>query len=45
MLFRQQGTGDTIKVEFTTHETIVIIWGNNRPTIEVQNLEDDSNYG
>lgn len=45
MMFRQEGTEDTIKVEFTTHEAIVILWGDGDLTVEVHDLEDDPNYG
>ena len=43
-LFRMEGTDDTIKVEFTTHDAIVIVWGNGKVTVEVQDLEDDPNH-
>jgi hypothetical protein len=36
---------DTIKVEFTTHEAIVVLWGNGQVAVGVQDLEDDPNYG
>ena len=44
-MFRQRGTDDPIKVEFTTHEAIVLLWGNGDILIEVQDLEDDPTYG
>jgi len=44
-MFREGGTDDTIKVEFTTHEAIVVLWGNGQLTAEVQDLEADPNYG
>lgn len=43
-MFRQESDGDSIKVEFTTHDAIVVIWGNGKTTIQVQDLEDDPNY-
>lgn len=42
-LFRQQGGDDAIKVEFSTHDAIVIVWGNGDVTIDVQDLEQNSN--
>lgn len=38
-LFRRQGEGEPIKVEFTTHDAIVVLWGNGGVTIDVQDLE------
>ena len=29
-MFRERGDEDTIKVEFTTHDAIVILWGERR---------------
>lgn len=43
-MFRQDGADDTIKVEFTTHEAIVVLWGNGRITINVQDLESDPHH-
>lgn len=43
-MFREGSDDDTIKVEFTTHDAIVVIWGNGRITIQVQDLEADPNY-
>lgn len=43
-LFREESDGDSIKVEFSTHDAIVIIWGNGRITIQVEDLEADPNY-
>lgn len=44
-MFREEGEGNTIKVEFATHEAIVIIWGNGRITIEVQDLDPGRDRG
>lgn len=44
-LFTRDGDEDTVKVEFTTHDAIVVIWGNGRIGIEVQDLESEPNYG
>jgi len=44
-MFREKGDEDTLKVEFTTHEAIVILWGDGQVSIEVQDLEDDPHYG
>lgn len=44
-MFRQQGDEDTVKVEFSTHDAIVILWGNGDLTIQVEDLEDDPNHG
>ena len=44
-IFRQDGEGDRIKIEFATHGAIVVLWGNGRVTVEVQDLEADPNYG
>lgn len=44
-MFRRRSDDDTVKVEFTTHEAIVLIWGNGTITIEVQDLENDPNHG
>lgn len=43
-MFRQESADDTIKVDFTTHDAIVQIWGNGDVVIEVQDLEDDPNH-
>ena len=43
-LFRQPSGGDTVKVEFTTHDAVVIIWGNGERTIQVEDLEADPNH-
>lgn len=43
-LFRQEGSGDTIKVEFTTHDAVVLLWGNGDISIEVQDFEGEPNY-
>jgi len=43
-MFREESDGDTIKVEFTTHDAIVVVWGNGQVTIQVQDLEADPNY-
>lgn len=45
MLFRQNGSEDTIKVEFTTHDAVVILWGNGDVSVEVHDFEDDPNHG
>ena len=44
-IFRQDGEGDNIKVEFATHGAIVVLWGNGRVTVEAQDLESNPNYG
>lgn len=45
-IFRQDRDGDTVKVEFTTHDAIVVVWGNGgEVTVDVQDLEDDPGYG
>lgn len=44
-LFRERGGRDTIKVEFATHDAIVIVWGNGDICIEVQDLEANPDYG
>lgn len=43
-MFREDSDDDTIKVEFTTHDAIVLVWGNGRVTLEVQDLEADPNH-
>lgn len=43
-MFRKKGDEDTIKVEFTTHDAIVVLWGNGDITIDVQDLEADLNH-
>lgn len=40
-MFRRDTGENTVKVEFTTHDAIVIIWGDGDITIEVQDLEAD----
>lgn len=40
-MFRAEREGDGVKIEFTTHDAIVILWGNGTVTIEVQDLEAD----
>lgn len=44
-MFRQESEGDTVKVEFATHDAIVIIWGNGEVSIEIQDLESDPTHG
>jgi hypothetical protein len=44
MLFRQEGSGDTIKIEFTTHDAVVIIWGNGDISIEVHDFEGEPSH-
>lgn len=44
-MFREGSRDDTIKVEFTTHDAIVVVWGNGGVTIEVQDLESDPTHG
>lgn len=45
-MFRQNRDGDTVKVEFTTHDAIVVVWGNGgEVTVDVQDLERDPGYG
>ena len=43
-MFRQEGGEDTIKVEFATHDAIVVLWGNGTITIDVQDLEGDPHH-
>jgi len=43
-MFREKGSEDTIKVEFTTNEAIVILWGNGRVTIHVKDIESDDSH-
>ncbi len=43
-LFRQKGDEDTIKVEFTTHDAVVVLWGNGQVAIEVHDFEDDPGH-
>jgi hypothetical protein len=43
-MFRRQGDEDTVKVEFATHDAIVILWGNGGLTIQIEDLEDDPNH-
>ena len=43
-LFRRDGDQDTIKVEFSTHDAIVIIWGNGDITIQIEDFEDNQNH-
>ncbi|MFC6785108.1 hypothetical protein ACFQFD_03655 [Halobaculum halobium] len=43
-MFREDGDEDTIKLELTTHDALVILWGNGKVTIEVQDFEEDPNY-
>ena len=40
-LFRTDRAEDTLKIEFTTHDAIVVIWNDGRVCIEVQDLESD----
>lgn len=45
-MFKRDRSADTVKVEFTTHDAIVVLWGDGaNVTIDVQDLEDDPNYG
>jgi len=44
MMFRQESDDDTIKVEFATHDAIVILWGNGQISIEVQDFETDPQH-
>lgn len=43
-MFRETQDGNIVKVEFTTYEAIVGIWGNGEMRIEVQDLEDDPGH-
>lgn len=43
-LFGADREGDTVKIEFTTHDAIVVIWRDSALSIEVQDLEDDPSY-
>lgn len=43
-LFRSDRDDDTIKIEFATHDAIVVVWRDSRLSIEVQDLEKDPNY-
>lgn len=43
-LFRQEGGEDTVKIEFTTHGAVVVLWGNGRVSIEVHDFEDDPGH-
>lgn len=43
-MFRQDSDDDSIKVEFTTHDAIVVVWGNGRISLQVQDLETDPNH-
>jgi len=43
-MFREEGTDGSIKVEFATHDAIVLIWGSGDVTIQIQDLEDDPNH-
>lgn len=43
-MLRQNSADDTIKVEFTTHDAIVVVWGNGGITIEVKDLESDPTH-
>ena len=43
-LFRSGRDGDTIKIEFATHDAIVVVWRDSKLSIEVQDLESDPNY-
>lgn len=38
-LFRNGDNENTIQVEFTTHSAVVVLWGGDEVTIEVQDLE------
>jgi hypothetical protein len=44
-IFRQDRDGDNVKVEFATHDAIVVLWGGDGVTIDVQDLESNPNYG
>jgi hypothetical protein len=44
-MFRRQSDSDTVKVEFATHDAIVILWGNGDITIQIEDLEDNPNHG
>lgn len=43
-LFRREGGEDTIKIEFTTHDAVVILWGNGEVSIEVHDFEGDPRH-
>lgn len=43
VLFSEERDGDTVKVEFATHDAIVVIWDDDGVVIEVQDLEGDPN--
>ncbi|WP_149798969.1 HalOD1 output domain-containing protein [Halorubrum xinjiangense] len=43
-MFREDGDENTIKVEFTTHDAIVILWGNGEISLEIQDMEADPSH-
>lgn len=43
-LFRSGRDSDTVKIEFATHDAIVVVWQDSCISIEVQDLESDPNY-
>ena len=43
-MFRAEQDRNTVKVEFTTHDAVVVIWGNGETTIEVQDLKGDPDH-
>lgn len=44
-MVRQDGSEDTLNVEFATHDAIVVLWGNGTSTIDEQDLEGDPHHG
>lgn len=43
-LLRADREGDTVKIGFTTHDAIVLVWRDDRLSIEVQDLEGDPTH-
>jgi hypothetical protein len=43
-LLRSDRDDDTVKIEFATHDAIVVVWRDSQLSIEVQDLESDPNY-
>jgi len=44
-MFRRKREGNVIRLEFTTHDAVVRIWGNGRTVIRVLSLEPDRGHG
>lgn len=44
MMFSDERVDNSVKIEFATHDAIVVIWRDNQISIEIQDLEADTSH-